>query len=412
MTVAVEKIIAYMFGTTIILFNLLFSAIGIKTFSKKIHSLLVLLLGVSEGIHGIAVICITYNSIDEDIPKTEIFHINYPVCTLQLIAYFVSIGFSLTLLLLISIERYVTVKNFNFVSTRLSLKKKYVAIGILMGLVWIYICVFVTTAPVKRIEECSVGTIYHNDNIDLNGWAIIGLYVSLIIANLILYGKTTRNLWNIFYKASVLTQKKAKKSVPDSSVPVPRQDQALSDTDIPSTSKDPIHNPSFAATRRTSLWNVAKNKVMQSRSSFRSTGIQGKPYTSRKTIQFEDGHAINLENSMVSDKRRRQRKVSTVILNPWERRAMFTNFYLIVAQIVFFLPFISLLVAELFDADVPLEALSFGTLWLMVHFLINPFIFAWRIKEVHSEMRKFFRCSTQVEPSIARFSLQKRKSLK
>ncbi|CAC5408542.1 PRLHR [Mytilus coruscus] len=408
MTVAIEKIIAYIFGTTIILFNLLFSAIGIKTFSKKIHSLLVLLLGVSEGIHGIAVICITYNSSDEVIPKEYTLHINYPVCTLQLLAYFVSIGFSLTLLLLISIERYVTVKNFNFVSTRLSLKKKYVAIVILMGLIWTYICVFITTAPVKKIKECSVGTIYHNDNIDINGWAIICLYVSLIVANLVLYGKTTSNLWKIFYKASVLSQKKAKKSVPDAPVPVSRQDQTLSDADIPSTSKDPIHNPSFVATRKSSLWNVAKNKVMQSRSSFRLTGIQGKPYTSRKTIQFEDG--FNLDNTVVSDKRRR--KVSTVILNPWERRAMFTNFYLIVAQIVFFLPFISLLVAELLEANIPQDAWSFGTLWLMVHFLINPFIFAWRIKEVHSEMRKFFRCSTQVEPSIAGFSLQKRKSLK
>lgn len=405
------KILAYSVGGTIVVVNIIFIIFGIKTFSKKTHSLLVLGLGIADGLHGVSVLgfadYLVGNHPIINVTDEYVLQANGTLCFLQVLLYYVSIGLSLTVLLFISVERFITVKNFNFIKGSLTMRRKCITIACTITFNLGYIFTWVLTTPIKvtRGKHCTITALYDDPIKHMHGWAIVMLYLTLIGANVALYGRTIRILWKIFRKASMHSEKrKLNMSV--------TQKGQLS----PTTSKDPIHNPSIIGERKESLWKLAKSRVMQSRVSFKPTVHPENPYTSHMSIEINIEQTVKPETrrriTSTSDKklsfRARQRRMSTAVLNPWERRAMITNCYLIIDHMVFLMPFICILIADLLQASVPVVVWRFAVFWMMLHFLINPFIFAWRVKEVHTEMRKILRCSSQVAPDLAKFSFKGR----
>lgn len=383
------KYLVYAVGAAIIAVNLFFTILGIKTFSKKTHSILVLCLSISDGLHGIAALLLA-DSVFGSPTTTESANISKSLCIVKLVLYFVSIGISLTVLLFISIERYITVKHYNFTPTGLTLKMRYIIIGSLIALVWAYICVWIVSAPVKKanVKVCSIGALYNENVLNVNCWAIICMYASLIFANLFLYGKTTTIIRSVFRKPMILSEKRVDFEMNNA----PESPQ-------PSTSKDPMHVPSIAPSRKRSLWGIARNQLTRgnthSRTYFNAKRSQ---YSTNMRIKFATNVSRELDKSSSSNEIHR-RKISA-IFSPWERRAVVTNCYLIADHVIFFLPMICFFVVDRLGGDMPKEALIYGLLWLMLHFLINPFIFAWRIKEIHSEINRLFRCRRKIMPML------------
>lgn len=443
----VVKTLAYSFGCTIVIVNIVFIIFGIKTFSKKTHSILVLGLGIADGFHGVSVLGFANDLVGGDQEKNAT-HDNVPdllthsLCYIQVILYYASIGLSLTVLLFISVERFITVKNFNFAKGTLTMQRKCIIIACTVAFNLTYIFTWILTTPIDLVngKRCTIRALYTAPVHQMHGLALVILYLAMIGANIGLYGRTTWILWKTFRKASIHSVKRKANSTgsvktrirsvqlsPMSSIgpidlpnlesknPIILAPSGCEDRPHVSVgSKDPIHNPTIIGERKRSLWKLARERVMQSRVSFRPSVHPENPYTSHMSIEINIEQTIKPEpkRRMMTEKaqsfRKRQRKASTVGFNPWERRAMITNCYLIIDHIVFLMPFIGVLVADLLQADIPVVVWRFAVFWMMLHFLINPFIFAWRVKEVHTEMRRMFRCSTQVAPDFRKFSFKGR----
>lgn len=383
------KYLVYAVGSAIIAVNLFFTIVGIKTFSKKTHSILVLCLSISDGLHGIAALLLA-DSVFGPATTTRSANISISLCIVKLVLYFVSIGISLTVLLFISIERYITVKHYNFTPTGLTLKTRYIIIGSLIALVWAYICIWIVSAPVKKgnAKVCSIGALYNENVLNVNCWAIICMYASLIFANLFLYGKTTTIIRNVFRKPMILSEKRVDLEMNNA----PESPQ-------PSTSKDPMHVPSIAPSRKRSLWGIARKQIKRGNTHPRIYfNAKRSQYSTSMRIKFGTKDSRELDTPSSSNEMHR-RQIST-IFSPWERRAVVTNCYLIADHVIFFLPMICFFVVDRLGGDMPKEALIYGLLWLMLHFLINPFIFAWRIKEIHSEINRLFRCRSKIMPML------------
>lgn len=373
--------------------NTLFFVIGLRTLHKRAHNMLVISMCGSDCLYGLSVFSLAF------ITKFS-GHAFMVFCKIQITLLFIAMASSLTIALTICVERFVTVRHFNFGNLAKSegwKKKMSVA---LVTLTTIYVIVCLTAVPSRNYStpQCFLHVFYDGKQYQIVMALIACLFLFLTLSIIVVY---------ICVMCMLLSYLKYRNQVgPNDSEVSSRQcsenrESEVSDSNQDARSIEVIELNSFSSCIQNSsaqrvhsisaLSNIDSDITLSDINvtsiSYRRGSFQGRSDSISDTNQnttvdrqgpsFSTGNCNYYNNSGWTE---------------WEHRALATSGYLIFSTLLLHGPLIACLLCDAFGYQVPIAIGNISTVLVSIQCVVNPFIYAFRFKELREAIIHLFCC--------------------
>ncbi|CAG2186561.1 unnamed protein product [Mytilus edulis] len=163
--------------------NVIFFIIGLKKLEKKAHNMLVVCLCGSNCLYGFSLFIIIFTGKEGTSIKFDV------LCLSQITFYFVSTSATLTIALMICIERFVTVKlnNFGSLNRNDSWKKKLTVLMLIFTTMYVILCIIAVPRIQNRTNICYLEVFYNKVYYQIIMGLLSSLFIIIILIITVLY---------------------------------------------------------------------------------------------------------------------------------------------------------------------------------------------------------------------------------
>ncbi|VDI19036.1 Hypothetical predicted protein [Mytilus galloprovincialis] len=163
--------------------NVIFFIIGLKKLEKKAHNMLVVCLCGSNCLYGFSLFIIMFTGKEGTSIKFDV------LCLSQITFYFVSTSATLTIALMICIERFVTVKlnNFGSLNRNDSWKKKLTVLMLIFTTMYVILCIIAVPRIQNRTNICYLEVFYNKVYYQIIMGLLSSLFIIIILIITVLY---------------------------------------------------------------------------------------------------------------------------------------------------------------------------------------------------------------------------------
>lgn len=175
--------------------NVFFFIIGVKILKKKkAHNMLVLSMCGGDCLNGVSLFMLAF--------VNKIGHVFSEMCLSQITIYFVSLSMTLTVALMICVERFITIKhnNYGLLMHSEGWKKKISAIAIICTTGYVVLCIIVVPRRTNDTNICYFVHHYDDYHHRIIMSLLSGLFVCLALAIIFLYGMIVYFLFKFINK--------------------------------------------------------------------------------------------------------------------------------------------------------------------------------------------------------------------
>lgn len=389
-----------------ILVNITYIVVCFKTLRKKLHNLLVLSLCISDSFLAVSlegyIMSVLINSLKNQIN----------LCLWNTFAVGYGLMSSYSLILVICLERYVTVKSMNFGALWTLDRFKYLIIGGTLALGFMFTIETILFTPhVTVMSSCSVPNLYGNQYhffVILFFGALTTILISIIFVTL----STSYHIWRLFFAKNKIhttdheyntdTQQNETTDKGENSKNINKiniwEDNALvtssENTHICRKTDDDDDVENESDTRIVSDANFAENTTYQQNiSKAENDGeMKGNISLQQLIMQLKQERLYSLTSNNADIRMNNyERPKKPFTLNAWEFRAFTTSIFIGLSSMCLTGPFVISYWVDVHTGTLlPQQTRFLLLIPVMINSLINPFIYAWRIPEIRQEFRKLF----------------------
>lgn len=383
---------AVAFATLVV--NIFFFIVGLKTLKKKAHNMLVLSMCVGDCLYGGSVFSLVF--VNRSSPTVFI-----PMCKGQLLLLFLSIAMSLTMALMICVERFVTVRHFNFGSLAKSdgWKKKMSIASVTLTTAYVTVCLTAIPSQENPPFMCKPQVLYAPHLYQLMMGLLSGLYLILMLSIIIVYSKVVCMLFSYLKAKSQISPFDRNNTQCNRSPEKPTETDSSNESSYDTTryidcscssKNESLHMYNLNKTpmediesskHRNSCFSLEKGSERVSTSGIEVITLSPKQSSSQP-------HAKNNEDKAGT----RKSPNKTDQWTEWEHKALATSSYIIGSTVLLNGPLISCLVCDAFGLNVPSTIGDITAMLVALQCVVNPFIYAFRFGELRKAIKNIICC--------------------
>lgn len=381
--------------------NVFFFVFGIKTLEKRAHTMLVISMCGGDCVYGISLFLLAFIN--------KVGGAFSGMCMSQITLIFVSINMALTVALMICIERFLTIKLYNYgiLSRSDGWKKKMTAILLCLTNGYVIVCIIAVPRRQIGITVCYMRVFYDPYNYQIIAALLSGLFVCLSLSIIVIYSLILLVISNMMKKVNPLSKAPSNINKESSTVEVsssigtelcsdqtydrichvksPQDKSNLNskkmDARIENTTDIELDPRILSATR-------VNIEIMDC-----TDGSSKRKETSDiRKFCAEGNENVNDKNVEVGDRKVKKENALKIAWRKWEFRALATSGYVIGSTLLLHGPMIICLLADGIGHSFPFAIGNISALLVALQCIINPFIYVFRFKELRKAMKKLFCC--------------------
>lgn len=398
------------FALITIFVNILFFIVGLKTLKKNAHNMFVISMFGGNALHGLSLFTLAFvNKIHNDSFSW--------LCLSQITVYFLSVSTTLTVALLICVERLVTIKMNNYGSLMKSdgWKKSMAVIFLIFNTGYVIICIIVVPTRTNHTMKCSLTFHYDAYHYSVIMSLLSGLFGCLILSIIVMYITIVCILFNVF------SQERKIAPQPTKTVRIDCKPNTCQETGRPkSTSDDDIDSLEMS---KAHCSNIVEHNEVTTYDDDRETNGQLDREGSTLSSQADKVTIRNKATHRKSYRKDTPRPVSIVTMElihlhlnerstdtfantqrsslkepqlsawrKWELRALATSGYIIGSTLLLYGPFMICILFDALSIQFPKTIGYMSALLLALHCILNPFIYAFRFPNLRQGMKNYVCC--------------------
>lgn len=387
--------------------NVFFFTIGLKTLKKKkAHNMLVLSMCVGDCLNGVSLFILAF--------VNKIGHVFSEMCLSQITIYFVSLSMTLTVALMICVERFITIKhnNYGLLMHSEGWKKKIAAITIICTTGYVVLCIIVVPRRTNDTNICYFVNHYDDYHHRIIMSLLSGLFVCLAFAIIVLYAMIVYFLFKLINKWKKIAPLRdgGLKTIRQSSQ-FERSAKMQMESMTYETYVTTLEQAIGTENNENSIGQVGQiidiiRVVSPTEINVTSGKFQDGQNCHNTTSTSENGHrkvtciktrtSLEEESSVTTievtgSQKERQIKETW---NDWERRALTTSGYIIGSTLLLHGPLILCLACDAlgFESEKSKAVGDISALLANLQCVIDPFIYALRFYEIRKAMKDIICC--------------------
>ncbi|CAC5369047.1 unnamed protein product [Mytilus coruscus] len=424
--------------------NVIFFLIGLKKLEKKAHNMLVVCLCGSNCLYGLSLFLLMFTGKAGTSVKFDV------LCLSQITFYFVSTSATLTIALMICIERFVTVKlnNFGSLNRNDSWKKKLTVLFLILTTVYVILCVIAVPRIKNQTKICYLEVFYDKVYYQIIMGLLSSFFMILILIITVLYVVILCIVFRVLKRdVSVAPndnmlfiptnrqrrqhrQKHRGNEALDSMVGQRRSNLLDTGSIIPSSSRLAGLLELEEVTRKEHIDISTKNESNQALDNKQSKDLR-LGYSIKDVELLSKASKLNLKSELINDgstlkpkecahdelrgagivhcddidvgvcidsarssKSEEKAKVDNLktATRQWELRAIATSGYVIGSTLILRGPLVLLMVIDAFGMEVPNGIGDMAAILVAVQCLIDPFIYAFRFHTIRRALKRIICC--------------------
>lgn len=408
--VGIVGIIIAPFALITLSVNILFFIVGLKTLKKNAHNLFVISMFGGNSLHGLSLLTLAFvNKIHNDAFSW--------LCLSQITIYFLSVSTTLTVALLICVERLVTIKMNNYGSLMKSdgWKKSMAVIFLIFNTGYVIVCIIVVPTRTNDTMNCSFAFHYDAHHYSVIMSLLSCLFGCLILSIIVMYITIVCILFNVFSQQRKIAPQPTKTVRRDCKPNICVQTGRLK-----STPDDDLNSLEM---RKTHCSNIVEHNKVETYDDDRETngkldreGSTSSSQTDKFTIRNKATHRkryrkdtprpdsivtielIHLhlkersDDTFVNTQRLSLKEPQLSAWRKWELRALATSGYIIGSTLLLYGPFMICISLDALRIQFPPIIGYISALLLALHCILNPFIYAFRFPNLRQGMKNYVCC--------------------
>lgn len=387
--------------------NVFFFTIGLKTLKKKkAHNMLVLSMCGGDCLNGVSLFILAFIN--------KIGHAFSEMCLSQITIYFVSLSMTLTVALMICVERFITIKhnNYGLLMHSEGWKKKIAAITIICTTGYVVLCIIVVPRRTNDTNICYFVHHYDDYHHRIIMSLLSGLFVCLAFAIIVLY------VMIVYFLFQLINQWKKIAPLRDGGLKTIRQSSQFERS--AKMQMESMTYETYVTTLEQAIGtennengigqagqiidiigvvspaevNVTSGKFQEGQNCHNTTSTSENEYrkgTCTKTSSSLEKKSSVTTIEITGSQKERQIKETW---NDWERRALTTSGYIIGSTLLLQGPLIFCLACDALglESENSTAIGNISALLANLQCVIDPFIYAFRFYELRKAMKDIICC--------------------